>query len=50
MSRWFSGMADQPDVAPEQYFIQTLVAIKQADGWRCAAFPNTLMQPDEHSS
>lgn len=31
--------------APEQYSIQTLVAIRQADGWRCTAFQNTLMQP-----
>ena len=31
--------------APEEYSIQTLVAIRQADGWHCTAFQNTLMQP-----
>lgn len=30
--------------APEEYSIQTLVAIKQADGWRFTAFQNTLIQ------
>jgi uncharacterized protein (TIGR02246 family) len=30
--------------APEQYAIQTLVAIKQAHGWRFTAFQNTLIQ------
>ncbi|HEX4715378.1 MAG TPA: SgcJ/EcaC family oxidoreductase [Ktedonobacteraceae bacterium] len=31
--------------APEEYSIQTLVAIRQADGWCGTAFQNTLMQP-----
>jgi len=30
--------------APEQFSIQTLVAIKQADGWRVTAFQNTWIQ------
>ena len=30
--------------APEQYAIQTLVAIRQVDGWRFTAFQNTLIQ------
>ncbi len=32
--------------APEQYSIQTLVAIKQADRWRITAFQNTLIQQE----
>ena len=32
--------------APEEYSIQTLVAIKQAEGWRCTAFQNTLIQQE----
>ena len=32
--------------APEAYSIQTLVAIRAADGWRGTAFQNTLIQPD----
>jgi uncharacterized protein (TIGR02246 family) len=30
--------------APEQYSIQTLVGIRQADGWRFTSFQNTLIQ------
>jgi uncharacterized protein (TIGR02246 family) len=30
--------------AQEQYAIQTLVAIRQADGWRFTSFQNTLIQ------
>jgi len=30
--------------APEQYAIQTLVGIRQADGWRFTSFQNTLIQ------
>lgn|SRR5579875_1070426 len=32
--------------APEQYSIQTLVAIKRADGWRITAFHNTWIQQE----
>ena len=30
--------------APEQYSIQTLVALRQAEGWRFTSFQNTLIQ------
>ena len=30
--------------APDQYAIQTLVGIRQTDGWRFTAFQNTLIQ------
>jgi len=30
--------------APEQYSIQSLVCIRQADGWRFTSFQNTLIQ------
>ena len=30
--------------APEQYSIQTLVGIRQVDGWRFTSFQNTLIQ------
>lgn len=32
--------------APENYGIQTLIAIKQADGWHFTAFQNTLIQQE----
>ena len=35
---------DQEAPAPEQYAIQTLVAIRQAEGWRFTSFQNTLIQ------
>lgn len=38
-------MPGQPTTAPEAYSIQTLVAIREADGWRGTAFQNTLIQP-----
>jgi uncharacterized protein (TIGR02246 family) len=33
--------------APEAYSIQTLLAIKQADGWHFTAFQNTLIQQEK---
>lgn len=30
--------------APEKYSIQTMVGIRQADGWRFTSFQNTLLQ------
>jgi uncharacterized protein (TIGR02246 family) len=35
--------------APEQYSIQTLIGIKQADGWRFTSFQNTLIQQQRSS-
>lgn len=35
--------------APEQYSIQTLIGIRQADGWRFTAFQNTLIQQERSS-
>jgi len=32
--------------APEEYSIQTLIGIRQADGWRFTAFQNTLIQQE----
>jgi uncharacterized protein (TIGR02246 family) len=34
----------QEGPAPEQYAIQTLVALRQAEGWRFTSFQNTLIQ------
>jgi uncharacterized protein (TIGR02246 family) len=39
-------MPGQALPAPEQYSIQTLVVIKQADGWRVTAFHNTLVHQE----
>ena len=35
--------------APEQYSIQTLIGIRQDDGWRVTAFQNTLIQQEKSS-
>jgi uncharacterized protein (TIGR02246 family) len=35
--------------APEQYSIQTLIGIRQDDGWRVTAFQNTLIQQERSS-
>ena len=35
--------------APEQYAIQTVIGIRQAEGWRFTAFQNTLI-PQEQAS
>jgi len=40
---------DQAVPAPEQYSIQTLVGIRQADGWRFTSFQNTLIQQERSS-
>lgn len=34
---------------PEQYAIQTVIGIKQAEGWRFTAFQNTLIQQEQAS-
>jgi uncharacterized protein (TIGR02246 family) len=34
----------QEVLAPEEYSIQTLVALRQANGWRFTSFQNTLIQ------
>jgi uncharacterized protein (TIGR02246 family) len=37
---------DQAVPAPEQYSIQTLIGIRQDDGWRFTSFQNTLIQKE----
>jgi uncharacterized protein (TIGR02246 family) len=37
---------DQAVPAPEQYSIQTLIGIRQDDGWRFTSFQNTLIQAE----
>ena len=37
---------DQAVPAPEQYSIQTLIGIRQGDGWRFTSFQNTLIQAE----
>ncbi len=37
----------QPALAPEQYSLQTMVLIRQADGWHITSFQNTLIQPEQ---
>ena len=42
-------MPDQTLPEPEQYSIQTLIGIRQDDGWRFTAFQNTLIQQERSS-
>lgn len=35
--------------APEQHSIQTLIGMRQTDGWRFTAFQNTLIQQERSS-
>jgi uncharacterized protein (TIGR02246 family) len=39
-------MPGQALPAPEQYSIQTLIGVRQTDGWRFTAFQNTLIQQE----
>ncbi len=42
-------MPGQALPAPEQYAIQTMIGIRQAEGWRFTSFQNTLIQQEQSS-